>query len=415
MSEISNAVTTLKVKKLAINGTELDYYLVILLEFYESLVSPGITGTIQFKDFQGIKEIGGIKPGDVIDLTYSIDGHGDVNCVFLIYADGVSEVNNDQTFQSTSYAFCSPWMFEGFLRQVSKPFKQDMYVHEIVDELLKEVHAPINFIEESKTKLNNFVTPLWTVPHSIKYLSTFAKNLSDKAGYILWEDIGNQKLNWTTVDYLFRNLDNNYIYPHDLILRAQNLTYEGNMHKISLDPVFNIVKSVHQGLYSTRNVAFNFDGKEVYTTKKNVTGSDGYKHRHISKKLPLINQYTDEKWAKVRPNFLFPSNDSKVDKKDFEDMVEGNQFYRYTMLFSDIHKINAWVSGSPIRRIGHIVKVIYPSIDESDERVKENKEFTGYYLIRNIRHVFRGNEYMQALTLISDGYKESKADFVAWS
>lgn len=401
-------ISNLVIDRLAIRGVDIDPSVVISIDLYEGLTMPGITGTIVFKDWQGLREIGEVFAGDDLEFSWRIQGKSPVVGKYTVYADHGASVDENTTYHKTTFHFCSPWLIDGFTRQVSKPFK-NKFVHQIVQELLTEIGAPIGFIEPTMQKLENFVTPMWTVPHSIRHLSSFAKNNDKKGGYVLWTDLKTGKVYWTTVDWLYKGTLGKM--DHEFIFRPQNIRYEGKVFKVDAEATFDLIKLLNQGALNTVNYAFDYDHKKVFKTKENVKA---YPHAHISQKFPVPSKYlSDKKYASTKLSYIYPSTDAPVSNpKDFEDLVDGELFTRYTMLFSDAFKINIWAEGESTRRAGHLAKMFYPTSDQS--QTNENKHFTGNYLIRNIRHVFQDNSYLQAITLVSDGYKQHGREIVTW-
>ena len=401
-------ISNLVIDRLTIRGVDIDPSVVISIDLFEGLTNPGVTGTIVFKDWQGLREIGEVFAGDDFDFSWRIQGKPPIIGKYKIYADDGASVDENSTFHRSVFHFCSPWLIDGFTRQVSKPYK-DKFIHEIVEDLLKEIGCDIGFIEPTQQKLNNFVTPLWTVPHSIKHLSSFAKNKEKKGGYVLFTDVKTGKVYWVTVDWLYKGTFGKT--DHELIFRPQNLRYEGKVFKVDAEATFNLIRLLNQGAHWSEHYAFDYDHKKVFKTKENVKQ---YNHTHISQKFPIPTQYlTDKKYRSIRPSYKWPSTDAPVSNpKDFEDLVDGELFSRYTMLFSDAFKINIWAEGESSRRAGFLAKIAYPTADQS--QTNENKHFTGNHMIRNIRHLFQDNSYMQAITLVSDGYKQHGRDMVTW-
>ena len=66
---MNNSIENLKISKASINGVEIQKDHIYLIDIYESLMQPGITGKIQILDFQAIVELGNVFGGDDLDYV----------------------------------------------------------------------------------------------------------------------------------------------------------------------------------------------------------------------------------------------------------------------------------------------------------------------------------------------------------
>jgi hypothetical protein len=127
----------------------------------------------------------------------------------------------------------------------------------------------------------------------------------------------------------------------------------------------------------------------------------------------LNKKYTDKKYASIKPCYIHPSTDALIaDNKIYEDHIMGKLKNRYVMLFADAFKVNLFGNPSSTRRAGNFCLLNYQTQDKP--KTGTDKQYTGAYIIRDIRHcIFNGN-YKQAITIICDGYKLSKNELVTW-
>ena len=86
------------------------------------------------------------------------------------------------------------------------------------------------------------------------------------------------------------------------------------------------------------------------------------------------------------------------------------------MVFSDLLKMNTMTPGDTARISGEIVKVNYPSINKGQDTDTRNKMLEGDYLIRDIQHVITNSNFIQVLTLVSDGINmTTRTDLQRWN
>lgn len=402
-----NNVHNFELKKVSIKGYDVYPQAVGELNIYEGITNPGITGGITLADWQGFDEIGEIFGGDDINITFATEDNPDLVMKYKIYAAKPS-VSFQNTMQPITYHFCSPWLIDAFTRQISKPYKEK-YIHEIIRDLLTECGADIGFIEPTKQKLPRFTTPLWTAIKSIHHLLSFAVNQQDRGGYVFWTDMRTGKVNVTTVDYLFKG---SYGKEASKFLSLPlNEFYESRINDLSFESNFDIIRYLNQGAAKSIAQGYNYDKNKLYTFDKSI---NEVQYSHLSSKFPVNASYNNKKYSTIRGCYLFPSKDDLVtDDKMFSDLLDGKIKSRYVRLFSDIFKINITTNPSSSRRAGNLVELEYQSADKSV--VTKNKMYSGLYLIRNIRHMIFNGIYNQAVTLIADGYKESKNDLITWS
>lgn len=404
-------IEQLELSKVTINGIEVLREYISLIEIYESLQQPGITGMIHLMDFQGIQELGNIAAGDDIVISFSVIDKKNkaIEATFKIYSNEGNKVLPGNSYDVTCFGFCSPWMIAGLTKKVSKNYT-DKFIHEIVKDLLETAGASINFIEPTKQKLDIFVTPLWTPYHSIKHLLSFALNTSDKAGYLCWTDLRTGKVNVTTLDYLLKGTLGKFsqfmVYP-------ANQRYEGKINDLTFESSFNLVRQLNAGI-SHSHIGFNFDqGKHLI-----VEDSHGkLDYTHLSKKFPIPNSYlTDKSYNFPKFTAIYPQSKDPI-KGDArqKDLISGIANNEHTFLAVDTLKINIIAPGEPERRVGWLATVDFPSQNVNAGDKTGYKQLKGDYLIRDIKHSFSFHvEYKQAITLISDGYKEHTRDLVTW-
>ena len=376
------------------------------INIYEDLTNPAILGDITIADYQGFNEVGEIFAGDDVEIIMNTEDREELSLKFKIYASDTA-VNVNSTFQPITYRFCSEWLIDAMTRQISKAYKEK-YIHEIIKDLLSECGAKIGYIEPTKQKLFRFTTPFWTAIKSIHHLLSFAMNEQGIGGYIFWTDLKTGKVNVTTVDYLYNGKHG--VEDKKFMSIPKNQFYESKIENVSFDTHYDIIQFVNQGVATSKYVSLFYDKNKTYEYKKKI---NEIKHKHLGKKLPINKTYTDKKYTVTKFTSLFPSKDDPVTEDSLvKDMVDGRANTRYTRLFCDIFKISFMTQQNSSRRVGHTCFLEYQSEDKS--QAIANKQYTGTYVIRNIRHMIFNGIYKQAVTIMNDGFYESKNDLVSW-
>lgn len=416
----NKSLEILKLNKVTIKGYPIIASFITSIELYESITQPGITGFIVIRDYQGLQELGGVFANDDIVIDFTVDGDegNTLQLKYKIITNEGSRYLTKNTYDVMRLGFCSPWLVDGLTRFVSKPFgtvDKPMLISEIVEDLLKECGAEIGFIEPTKQKFENFVTPLWTPYHSIKYLLGFATNDNYSGGYVCWTDLKTGKVNVTSLDYMLKG---SLGYYKSFVVNSSNLRYSGRVVEMNIEGFYDSIRMVNTGLPKTDVYGFNFDKKTHTKTDKNITTNV---QTRLGKKFPLPNAFKDEK-KYTFSNFisLFPPTSETIadDDTKLTDLIDGYLANKYSFLTTDVTKINIQTLGEMNRRVGWKALLEYPSIrakTTNNEDSTEQKQLKGDYLIREIKHVFSlTDDYKQYITLVSDGFQEFDGNLIEW-
>jgi hypothetical protein len=383
------------------------------LNIFESITREGITGNIVINDWQALRELGYIFAGDDITLEFASEDRAELVLKMKIYATMDNQQISEQTYNTSNFMFCSPWLVDGMTRQISKPYK-DKFIHEIIKDLLEECGAKIGYIEPTKQKLENFVTPLWTAVRSIRHLLTYAINQQGVGGYVIWTNLEEDKVYCTTLDYIYKGQIG--FMESKFTEMPGNPQYEGAVKFAHLEQNWDILQFVNVGMAKTRNYGFWFDKKEVVETKDDITAW-GKKVKHLAKKFPVDKKYLDKKyWTNCFCSLYPKKGDAVTSQDEVNDYIQGEQYSRYAHMTADTFKINIETVGHSERRVGMLVELDIQSQNEPETR-QGNLQFKGMFVIRDIRHVINATtgDYDQYVSLAVDGYyKFERDELIKW-
>jgi hypothetical protein len=411
--ENNKTVEVVKLRKVTIKGYEIETSFITGIEIFESITQPGITGFIDIKDYQALQEVGNIFADDDIVITIGVDGDegNELNLKFKIFTNEGSKQLALNTYDYLKLGFCSPWLIDGLTRLVSKPYEKKL-ISEIVQDLLVECGATIGYIEPTKSKLENFVSPLWTPYHTIKHLLGYAINENKVGGYLCWTDLKTGKVNVTTLDYMLKGTLGKYDTPNGFEVNSSNMRYSGRVKSMSIECSYDTIRMVNTGIPNTRYYAFNFDTNKIVATKNSMKED---KQTRLGAKFPISTKYNDKKYITHKFTSIFPETADSIasDETKLTDLIEGLESTKYAMLMTDALKINIETLGETKRRVGWLAQLSYPSVGVNAGDKTGNKQLKGMYLIREIKHSFSlFGDYDQYITLVSDGYKEFDRDLL---
>lgn len=409
-----STIEQLRLKKVLINDIEVVREHITQIQLFESITQPGITGYLDIMDYQAIVEKGNIFADDKVKIIFTVEGQSDLTLEYILYSNEGGKVIPNQQYNTARFGICSPWLIPALSKTFSKNYK-DKFIHEIVQELLLECGASVGFIEPTKQKLEIFVSPLWSPYHTIKHLLSFALNQNGSGGYLCWTDLKTGKVNVTTLDYLMKGTLGRF---DEFIVNGTNPRYHGRVSDMTIETNFDLIRLVNNGSANTKYYGFNYDkGKTVVTDVKiNQT-----KQTHLSKKFPIPLPYmNDPKYTSVKFCSHFPNTKGSIagDDNKLQDLLDGTIQNEYSLLSTDVFKMNIITNGDPDRRVGWLAKVDFPSQNKNVEGHSSElyTQYKGDYLIRDINHTFSFFvEYKQAICLCADGFKEFTRDAIAWS
>ena len=414
----SQSPVKLSIEKCAIvtkdgKNINIDPSYVIAMNIYESITQPGITGDITFTDWQGAKETGQIFAGDTLEFGFSTEGaEKSQSMFFTIYASS-GDVPNIDGYNQTTYQFCSRWLVDALTKQISKSYLNKS-IDFIVEDLLNECGIiGVHHIEPTKQVLEHFVAPLWNPIHTIKHLLSMATSKDgDQGGYVFWTDFTDEKIYCLPLSMIMDGiiLEADPSFPY--VSEAHNPYYKNLVHSHVVESDFDVIQMVNAGLGNTKLLAFDYDRLDFITTNLKI---GDYEHKHISNSLPLNEKFTDDAYASTLFTTFYPSTDKQVSHENkLKELIDGRMKNHYSMLFSDLIKMNLHVNADTDRRVGELIHLVYDLSDGMDKQ-QGSKMYTGTYMIRDIRHIISFGNYSQAITICGDGYKEiARDDLVKW-
>jgi len=407
----------LKLKKITLNKVEVSAEHVSGIEIYESITQPGINGFIDIMDYQALFEKKNVFANDELEISFSVEGKADLIVKYAIISNEGNKVVPNVSYNVLRFGFCSKWLVPALTTKMTSFFK-DKYIHEIIEEVITGCGGKVKYIEPTKQKLESFITPLWSPYHTIKHLLSFALNENNSGGYLCWTDLKTDEVYVTTLNYLLKEnlgrFDQFTAYPI-------NPRYHGRIQAMTFETNYDIVRLINSGATNTTLVGFNYDKKKIFTAEKKL---EEVKQKHLSKKFPipkkvLVEDSKTQTTKNIQFCSLFPSTKAPISGKDsdLQDLLDGSLQNFYSLISTDVFKVNIQVIGTPDRRVGWLAKLNVPpqNINVEGQENEIYNQYTGDYLIRDIKHVFSVYEdYKQYICLCADGYKIFERDAVEW-
>jgi hypothetical protein len=209
--------------------------------------------------------------------------------------------------------------------------------------------------------------------------------------------------------------------PFKLTTTSTNAHNPDRITDITVGKTFDIIKYGNVGLGRNMFVGFDYDSCQVISNDKQI---DGYKHNHLSLKLPLSTKYLGSAYRTVKETFIYPNTDELITGTNIEDdkyirqaneLLDGKLYTKQSFTFSDMITLNLQTNGEGVyKRAGRMVWIEYPT--RSAQERKTSKMLSGTYLIRDLKHSVENMVYSNVMTVVSDGYKFSwRPDLISWN
>jgi len=401
------------ITKLMINKEPITIQNMIEMNIFESLTNPATTGYAVLADREAILEKRELVAGDSIEIEFTSKARKTDTFSYKGIITGANgKTSLESTFPVTEIHFCSEWWFKATTKQVSKCYKKKTWA-DIIDDLINTEcgGSYASYGPDPTIELERFVCPYWTPAHTIKYLLDGAHADPLETGYVLVENINFQNTILISLDLLFQGEWG--IHPSKLVIGSQNKLYEGNVNDIILESYFDSLKYINQGAHQKDFISFDYDRTNVYTSSK---AFDKLGLTHLSGFAPIPKKHNTPEYKSVAKHWGPWHQQDRRTPKQFKNYIDGVRNDHYCQLFSDMLKFNVLVPGATNRNVGQLLKLEFPSINTKANSTERHKFLEGYYLIREINHIFKNDVYGQALTLCSDGFGklDRSSDLVKW-
>lgn len=403
------------ITNLLINGRPITIQNIVEINIFEGLSNPAVTGRALLADREAILEKRELIAGDTIEIEFQSKAKQTKPFSYKgIITSAGGKVALDKSYPVTEINFCSEWWFKAISKQVSKAYKNVTWEEIITD--LVEVEcggsyagafpAPMNLIER-------FVIPYWTPAHAISFLLSGAHADPLQTGYTMYENINGKGTVFSlSTEYLYSRNWN--IHKSPLVMGSKNKIYEGTFNDITMESYFDTLKYSNQGVYQTDYISFDYDQTKVYKSTKTIDKLDLY---HLSGSSPIPQKHATEEYKSTQTHWGPFHQQERKTPKEFKNYIDGVRNDRYCNLYSDMVKFNVLTPGATDRVVGQFVKIEFPSINTKEDQTERHKFLEGYYLIRNINHIFRNDIYSQAMTVCLDGFGslERSSELLKWT
>jgi hypothetical protein len=425
---MSNALTTLKYNAVIIESLETKNKIdltnsIVFLDYFEDILSPCVTMTIQvastYSIFNGLPIRGGEKVAidiETLSGTFNLDGD------YAMYVYKVSGIVSDGAKEYFTLHLCSREALTNETARVQKKYDKKP-INDHVTAILKDVLKTKKFKSGNIEKTSNsysFIGTLkkpfhiltWLGPKGVPATSSSGNNGTTGkgvAGFLFYEN--KDGFHFRSIDTLVSATKSQsgstskesipkYNYNPGVI-ESGNLNNNFQILNYNFEKNIDLMKSLRVGMYA--NITYFYD---LYQNK--ISGITYSLNSELKSKLGGSRPPYPKDFGNRPSRILFRSADvgildktGKIEDSGRDNTDMAKSFSRYNLLFTQ--SLNMSVPMNINLKAGNIVYAQFQKIDAS-QSAEVDSEQSGNYLIKEVRHHFEGGQMVSSLKLVRDSY-----------
>jgi len=403
---------------------------ILFLDYFEDLLSPCITMTIQVMSSTSLTNLLPIRGGEKVSLSINtafgeLAFTGDA----ALYVFKVSDIIADSTSERFILHLVSR---ETITNETTRCVKRyDGKINESVKKILKEVLKTTKFKDENIQEVANtysfignmkkpFNVLTWLCPKSLPTQNSNKTSEVDKkgmakgvSGFLFYEN--REGFNFKSIESLVSrtnigtaDLKNIPKYAYTQVIESNTVANEFKILNYETQKNSDLIKSLRVGMYSNLTYFYN-----IYTNKFSRYQYNLKDEIKNASKLGTDDTIpVSEELGTSVSRILFRTsdigvmdNDFKSDKfdesqqRDIADMAKSAS--RYNILFTQ--SLNMIVPCNVQLKVGDVIYIELPRIERSNNKRADDKQ-SGYYLIKELRHHMEPGTVVTSLRLIRDSY-----------
>ena len=392
------------------------------LVLYESIESPYISGYVTVNEAQNVLQHQSIIGQETLTLEYTTPG---VDSEFVRHDLVIYKVDNrffstpNDRVQSYRLNFISKAFLDNMQHKVHKSYtgKISDTVLKIWKEFFPNTPTPTIDVSPTKNK-HKFVIPHWTPFQTIDWLTERAvpASNSNAPNFVFYSD--SDGYHFVPLDELTSNdsvqeYTNGDVSSRDIPDGPPELLrqYTNTLEPIEFVRTADKMESIKNGVFASELWVHDirdktFINKQNYSYQRDFTSKNGL--------YPIISA-SDVTGLSFKPktNILFyPTHRNSHDRIEDNSLSQEWILQRRSLMEQrNSQQIKICVWGDSRRRVGDMVVFKTPSI----EPVKStddwyDKNISGRYMIKDIRHIFTKEEHKMWMTLTRDSFPEPIPD-----
>ncbi len=412
------------------------------IQYFEDLFSPAIFVSMELVNTDGLLTslrsedpsiTPGIKGGERVRLvidqsaTKSSIEFTETKNTYYIY-----KVHTSTSESTREVFFIELAPAEVFTNETSRVFRRypessgteqriDISVNKILTEVLTTTRVKPENIERTLNSYaffgnsrKPFTVLTWLCPKAIPPLGTSGKEFGT-AGFLFYEN--KNGYNFKSIDGLLSKLspgtaDQKSIQSYSYTELVNSAATTKDNFKILKMPVFeknvNIYENLRMGMYSSVNYFFDINTRKFNSyTYKLSESYDIMVHSSTNNEKPRIpiglENSPSRLMVKTVDNLVGTPLKGEVKERDLKPQYQAQSIARYNLAFSQM--LNITIPLNLTLTVGDVIQINFGTTTtiESKQGTKDTKK-SGYYLIKELSHLFSSGKGYTGLKLIRDSY-----------
>ena len=413
---------------------------VSFVRYYEDVFSPAIFITVGLANIESLLTTltntksgmpPGIKGGERVSLEISqgatgksikLDSTANPYYIYKVHAS-----TTEPTREVFALELCPGQVFTNETTRVLGKYKGNISssVISILEKVLNAKQGKQWLQKNIEITSNNYVfygntkrpfsVLTWLCPKSIPSISSGSSPKEGTAGYLFYQN--NEGYNFRSMDSLISGKEQE-IETYKYEGKVNDAALPQNNFKVITMPVFeknvNVLENLRIGMYSTNNYFFDINERQFkaynYNLKESYKIMDHSSSKNSPPPLPMdldSGNHPSRMMVRILDNFSsdpadYPSEGINT-SKDNTPLYQAASIARYNLAFSQ--KLNITVPLNLNLTVGKVIKIDFgvSSLDDATKGTKDEQK-SGYYLIKELSHVFDKNLGFTGLKLVRDSY-----------
>lgn len=382
------------------------------INYFEDILSPTISVSIEFVDTDGLISNGPVVGGEYLNAKIEVPNTGtfEITSENRIVVNSVNDSVTNSSKQLATLKFCS---IESLINESSRINRKynETTIDNAVEKILKSDPRGLNTsknLDKEATKnkyifLGNQKRPMeliqWLCPKSMSGSGGSGGGKNVSGGFLFFE---------TNDGYVFKSVDT-LLEQNPVATYVKSETVSSDEFRIlneSTNKNSDLTSMLRMGMYS--NVTVFFDPVEMSYGVERFSISQAFPN---SPKLPIgLESAPTRLMFKVLDRGLFEDDPKNAQPKEELGAVQANTYARMNLLFSQ--SLNITIPCNPSLRAGQTIECKFPA-PTSDQKAKsygDGTDISGKYLISQLRHVFSNNRCYTGLKLVRDSFAIERRD-----
>lgn len=398
----------------------------LFFDYYEDILSPCITATMQIMNSTSIFNLLPIRGGEKVEVSFDTGfGNFEFSGDRALYVYKVSGINQNSTSELFTLHLVSregltnetsrcQKKYEGNLQNVvTEILEKDLMTKKFKSENIENTANTYSFIGNNRKP---FYVLTWLGPKGVPTTGgatgVSGEGESGKAkgtaGFLFYENI--EGFNFRSIDTLVSNIQSQsgksdkesipkYVYTQ--VTESNQQVNDFKILNYAFEKNIDLMKALRVGLYANRTYFY-----DLYTNKVDLY--DYFVKNEVKNNLGTYSIASSKEFGESLSRVMVRTSDrgalrsdGSVGDKERNAADMAKSYSRYNLLFTQA--LNMIVPCNVNLKVGDIILTEFPRIERGNIKQSDDEQ-SGNYLIKELRHHFESGQMVTSLRLVRDSY-----------